>query len=72
MIIAEELEKAIEKAWDYVQTKKPGLKIEVETRNIDDVKKVCAVAKGKVFRIMLDNFTPKQIDRGIEDHQWRF
>ena len=60
------IEKAIEKAWQYVQTKKPGLKIEVETRNIDDVKKVCAVGKGKVFRIMVDNFTPAQIKEALE------
>lgn len=53
------IEKAIQKAYDYVQTKKPGLKIEVETRNMDDIKKVMAV--GKVDRIMLDNFTPEQI-----------
>jgi nicotinate-nucleotide pyrophosphorylase (carboxylating) len=55
------IEKAIEKASEYVKTKKPGLKIEVETRSIEDVKKVIAVGKGKVFRIMLDNFTPDQI-----------
>jgi len=53
------LEQAIERAYLYVQTIKPGLKIEVETRNIDDVKKVLAV--GKVDRIMLDNFTPEQV-----------
>ena len=60
------IEKAIEKAYEYVQTKKPGLKIEVETRNIDDVKKVIAIGKGKVFRIMLDNFKPEQIVESIE------
>lgn len=53
------IEKAIEKAYAYVQSAKPGLKIEVETRSIEDVKKVMAV--GKVNRIMLDNFTPEQI-----------
>ncbi len=53
------IEKAIEKAYAYVQTKKPGLKIEVETRNLDDVKRVMAV--GKIDRIMLDNFTPELI-----------
>jgi nicotinate-nucleotide pyrophosphorylase (carboxylating) len=57
------IEKAIEKAYDYVQTKKPGLKIEVETRNIEDVKKV--LATGKVHRIMLDNFTPEQIAEAL-------
>jgi nicotinate-nucleotide pyrophosphorylase (carboxylating) len=39
------IEKAIEKAYRYVQQKKPGLKIEVETRTIEDVKKVMAVGK---------------------------
>jgi nicotinate-nucleotide pyrophosphorylase (carboxylating) len=53
------IEKAIEKAWLYVQNVKPGLKIEVETRNLDDVKK--AMRTGKIDRIMLDNFSPAQI-----------
>ena len=53
------IEKAINKAYDYVQTHKPGLKIEVETRSIEDVKKV--LLTGKVNRIMLDNFTPAMI-----------
>jgi nicotinate-nucleotide pyrophosphorylase (carboxylating) len=60
------IEKAIEKAAEYVKTKKPGLKIEVETRNIEDVKKVIAVGKGKVFRIMLDNFKPEQIAEAVK------
>ena len=34
------IEKAIDKAAEYVKTKKPGLKIEVETRSIEDVKRV--------------------------------
>jgi nicotinate-nucleotide pyrophosphorylase (carboxylating) len=58
------IEKAIEKAYNYVQTTKPGLKIEVETRNIEDVKKV--MATGKVNRIMLDNFTPEQITEALQ------
>lgn len=58
------IEKAIQKAYDYVQAKKPGLKIEVETRSVDDVKKVMAI--GKVNRIMLDNFTPEQITEALK------
>jgi nicotinate-nucleotide pyrophosphorylase (carboxylating) len=58
------IEKAIEKAYDYVQKIKPGLKIEVETRSLDDVKKVLSV--GKVNRIMLDNFTPDQIVQALQ------
>ena len=58
------IEKAIEKAYAYVQTKKKGLRIEVETRNLDDIKKV--MATGKVDVIMLDNFTPEQITEGLK------
>jgi nicotinate-nucleotide pyrophosphorylase (carboxylating) len=60
------IEKAIDKAYEYAQTKKPGLKIEIETRNIEDVKKVIAVGKEKVFRIMLDNFIPLQITEALK------
>ena len=59
------IEKAIEKADEYVQKKKPGLKIEVETRSLEDVKKVIVAGKGKVFRIMLDNFNPDQITEAL-------
>lgn len=59
------LEQAINKAWEYVQNKKPGLKIEVETRSIEDIKKVVEIGKGKVFRVMLDNFTPAQIEEAL-------
>jgi nicotinate-nucleotide pyrophosphorylase (carboxylating) len=57
------IEKAIEKAYAYVQATKPGLKIEVETRSIDDVKKV--LATGKIDRIMLDNFSPQQVSEAL-------
>ncbi len=60
------LEKAIEKAATYVREVKPGLKIEVETRSLDDVKKVMSVGKGRVFRIMLDNFTPEQVHEAVK------
>jgi nicotinate-nucleotide pyrophosphorylase (carboxylating) len=60
------IEKAISKAWEYVQEKKPGLKIEVETRSIDDVKKVIVAGMGKVFRIMLDNFSPSLLAEAVE------
>ena len=58
------IEKAIEKAYAYVQQIKPGLKIEVETRSVEDVKKVVQV--GKVNRIMLDNFKPEQITEALK------
>jgi nicotinate-nucleotide pyrophosphorylase (carboxylating) len=57
--------KAINKAWQYVLEKKPGLKIEVETRNLEDVREVVAVGKGKVSRIMLDNFSAALIEQAL-------
>ena len=56
---------AINKAHEYVISQKPHLKIEVETRSMEDVKKLCLIGKDKVFRIMLDNFTPQQIREAL-------
>lgn len=57
------LKKAIEKARTYVNEYKPGLKIEVETRNLKEVKTV--VDTGKVDRIMFDNFSPALIGEAL-------
>ena len=57
------LEKAIEKASAYRQACRPHLKIEVETRNIEEVQRVLDI--GKVDRIMLDNFTPRQLSKAL-------
>ncbi|MBV9986351.1 MAG: carboxylating nicotinate-nucleotide diphosphorylase [Chitinophagaceae bacterium] len=59
------LEPAINKAYQYTQQLKQPLKIEVETRSIEDVRKVCEVGQGKVFRIMLDNFSPAMIKEAL-------
>lgn len=53
------IEKAIERANAYIQNGHQHLKIEIETRSLDDVLRVLAF--GKVDRIMLDNFTPGMI-----------
>ncbi len=58
------IEKAIEKAYEYVQQNNLQIKIEVETRSIEDVKKVLAV--GKINRIMLDNFLPEKIAKALQ------
>ncbi|MET6999606.1 carboxylating nicotinate-nucleotide diphosphorylase [Chitinophaga defluvii] len=50
---------AVNKTVDYLKQRGLHLKIEVETRNLEDVKEVLAV--GQVHRIMLDNFTPAQL-----------
>jgi nicotinate-nucleotide pyrophosphorylase (carboxylating) len=49
---------AVDAANSYLKKTKKKLAIEVETRTIEDVKKV--LAHGGVQRIMLDNYTPKQ------------
>ena len=52
------LDKAIERAKEYCKTNgKEDLKIEVECRNLEDIKKVLQI--GGVDRIMFDNFTPE-------------
>ncbi len=59
------IEQAIERSYAYKEKIKPGLKIEVETRSLSDVKKVLAAGKNKVFRIMLDNFTPDEVTEAL-------
>jgi nicotinate-nucleotide pyrophosphorylase (carboxylating) len=59
------IEKAIDRAYDYAQRTDRALKIEVETRSLDDVRKVIRAGKGKVFRIMLDNFSPAMITEAL-------
>ncbi|MGL6267692.1 MAG: carboxylating nicotinate-nucleotide diphosphorylase, partial [Chitinophagaceae bacterium] len=44
------IENAIRRAWQYVEANKPDLKIEVETRSLDEVKQVIVAGRGKVFR----------------------
>jgi nicotinate-nucleotide pyrophosphorylase (carboxylating) len=64
------LKNAIEKAREYVEYKKPGLKIEVETRNLQEVRIVMEV--GKVDRIMLDNFDVPTLRDALKIIQGRF
>ena len=56
---------AIEKAYAYSQSLSSPLKIEVETRTLDDVTLVCNKALNKIDRIMLDNFQPDQIQAAL-------
>lgn len=52
------LEKAVERAREYCKANgKDNLKIEVECRSLDDVRKMLEI--GGVDRIMFDNFTPE-------------
>jgi len=60
------LQSAIEKAYNYIQANNLDLKIEVETRTLADVQTVYNIAKGKVFRIMLDNFSPEEVTQALQ------
>ena len=57
------IEKAIAAANAYLKEQQLQLPIEVETRSLDDVKRVVKV--GGVQRIMLDNFTPQEIEAAL-------
>lgn len=63
--------KAIEKAYAYSQSLEQPLKIEVETRSLEDVTVICNQALDKVDRIMLDNFNPEQIKGALDIIQGR-
>ncbi len=60
------IEKAIRKVYTYLGKQNLDLKIEVEVRTMGDVEKVLAAGKGKVFRVMLDNFKPEQIEEALQ------
>ncbi len=58
------IKNAILHADNYNKKKKLNLKIEIETRNLDDVEIVMKV--GKIDRIMLDNFSVQQIKEALK------
>ena len=58
------IENAINNAYNYVQQNNLNLKIEVETRSLEDVVKV--MQTGKVKIIMLDNFKPEKIVEALK------
>ena len=58
------IEQAIDRTRNYLREKNLNLKIEIETRSLDDVRRV--MAHGGVDRIMLDNFTPDLIREAVK------
>ena len=64
------IETAIKKAREYLTRHNENLKVEIETRNLDDVRKVLAF--GGVDRIMLDNFTVSETREAVKIIQGRF
>lgn len=57
------IEKAIERTNEYLRKNALNLKIEIETRTLNDVSEVLRV--GGVHRIMLDNFTPQELEKAL-------
>ena len=58
------IEKSINKTVQYLKDNKLNLKIEVETRNLEEVKEVLKV--GQIDRIMLDNFTFDDMRKAVQ------
>lgn len=58
------LEKAVERAKEYCRVNNKDLKIEVEARNLDDVRKLSEMEG--VDRIMFDNFTPELTKEAVK------
>ena len=58
------LEKAIDRAREYCRSNGKDLKIEVEVRSLDDIRRV--IEHGGVDRIMFDNFTPELTREAVE------
>ena len=58
------IDRALNNAHNYVAKIKPGLKIEIETRNLSEIEQV--LKNGKADRIMLDNFTPEQLKQAVQ------
>jgi len=56
--------KAVHKVQQYLKDNQLSLAIEVETRNIEDVKE--ALTCGGINRIMLDNFTPEKVKEAVQ------
>ena len=58
------IEQAITKVKKYLSNKNLDLKVEIEARNMNEVKEIMAV-KG-IDRIMLDNFTPEETSEALK------
>ena len=58
------LKKALEKTNYYLKEKQLDIKVEIETRSLEDV--ALALSLGGFQRIMFDNFKPEQVQKGVE------
>ena len=58
------ISKAIRKTHSYLDANNKKLKIEIEVRSLNELDEV--LTEGKVHRIMLDNFSPKEIANALK------
>lgn len=58
------IEAALQRTRDYLKSKGLQLKVEIETRNLEEVKQVLAF--GGADRIMFDNFNPDEMRKAVE------
>ena len=54
---------ALSKISEFIKERNLTIKVEVETRNLDEVDEV--IETGVAFRIMLDNFTPEKLHEAV-------
>ena len=58
------ISRAIQKTHSYLDANNKKLKIEIEVRSLNELDEV--LTEGKVRRIMLDNFSPKEIENALK------
>ena len=61
---------AIERTNAYLKEKNLNLKIEIEVRNFEELKEVLEI--GQLDRIMLDNFSPENLQKALTIINGRF
>ena len=64
------IEEAIGKTRRYLEMNNMNLKVEIEARNIEDVRRI--VSFGNIDRIMLDNFSVEDTRRAVEEIGHRY
>jgi len=64
------IEKAIQKTREYLNKNNLDLKVEIEARSIDDVRKI--LSTGGVDRIMLDNFSIDDTVKAVKEISGRY
>ena len=64
------IEKAINKTREYLKKSNLNIKVEIEARSIEDVRKI--LTAGGVDRIMLDNFSVEETRRAVKEISGRY